>query len=120
MLFCGHTNVVEQHLAAMDVYLLPSYREGFGSGVIEAEAMGVPVIVSDIPGPTDAMEKDVTGLTVPAKDASALAAAMDRLYKEQDLRQKLGAAAVGFAADRFEQKRLAEYILTDRKRLLGE
>lgn len=120
VLFCGHTNVVEQYLAAMDVYLLPSYREGFGSGVIEAEAMGVPVIVSDIPGPTDAMEKDVTGLTVPAKDASALAAAMDRLYKEQDLRQKLGAAAVGFAADRFEQKRLAEYILADRKRLLGE
>lgn len=120
VLFCGHTGVVEQYLAAMDVYLLPSYREGFGSGVIEAEAMGVPVIVSDIPGPTDAMENNVTGLTVSVKDAAALAAAMDRLYREGDLRQTLGAAGVGFAAGRFEQKRLAEHILADRKRLLGE
>ena len=38
VLFCGYTNVVEQYLSTMDVYILPSYREGFGSAVIEAEA----------------------------------------------------------------------------------
>ena len=51
VIFCGYTNVVERYLATMDAYVLPSYREGFGSVVIEAEAMGVPVIVTDIPGP---------------------------------------------------------------------
>ena len=48
----------------MDTYILPSYREGFGMGVIEAEAMGVPVIVSDIPGPVDAMIQNETGFVV--------------------------------------------------------
>ena len=46
---------VEKYLSAMDCYILPSYREGFGMGTIEAEAMGVPVIVTDIPGPIDAV-----------------------------------------------------------------
>lgn len=120
VLFCGHTNVVEQYLSAMDVYLLPSYREGFGSGVIEAEAMGVPVIVSDIPGPTDAMARGKTGLVVPVKDVPALETAMEQLLRDSQLRQQLGAAGIGFAAGRFEQKQLAAHILADRKRLLGE
>ena len=120
VLFCGYSNTVEQYLAAMDVYLLPSYREGFGSGVIEAEAMGVPVIVSDIPGPTDAMQRDVTGLVVPAMDADALEQAMQTMAQDEQLLRRLGAAAVGFAGDGFEQKQLCEYILADRKRLLGE
>lgn len=120
ILWCGYTNQVEQYLSAMDVYLLPSYREGFGSGVIEAEAMGVPVIVSDIPGPTDAMQKDVTGLTVPVKDADALQKAMEQLYRDGALRQQLGDAGVVFARERFEQKTLCRHILEDRKTLMGE
>lgn len=63
-IFCGRTSTVETYLAAMDAYILPSYREGFGMVVVEAEAMGVPVIVTDIPGPTDAMIPDETGLVV--------------------------------------------------------
>lgn len=120
VLWCGYTNKVEQYLSAMDVYLLPSYREGFGSGVIEAEAMGLPVVVSDIPGPTDAMENGVTGLTVPAKDAVALENSMSRLYRDAAERQRLGDAGVAFARDRFEQKALCRHILEDRKQLLGE
>ena len=120
ILWCGYTDKVEQFLAAMDVYLLPSYREGFGSGVIEAEAMGVPVIVTDIPGPTDAMEKDVTGLTVPAKDAAALQAAMLRLLEDTALRQSLGQAGIAFARENFDQALLCHHILEDRKQLLGE
>ena len=49
IIFVGFTSEVEKYLAAMDLYILPSYREGFGMGVIEAEAMGVPVIVTNIP-----------------------------------------------------------------------
>ncbi|MBR4863358.1 MAG: glycosyltransferase [Oscillospiraceae bacterium] len=120
ILWCGYTDKVEQFLAAMDVYLLPSYREGFGSGVIEAEAMGVPVIVTDIPGPTDAMKKDVTGLTVPAKDATALQAAMLRLLEDTALRQSLGDAGIAFARENFDQVTLCRHILEDRKQLLGE
>ena len=118
VLFCGYTNVVEQYLSAMDIYLLPSYREGFGSVVIEAEAMGLPVIVSDIPGPTNAMVRNKTGLVVPVKDATALAEAMETLLNSPELRCSFGETGYEFASNGFEQQKLAEKILVDRKKLL--
>lgn len=118
VLFCGYTNAVEQYLSAMDIYLLPSYREGFGSVVIEAGAMGLPVIVSDIPGPTDAMVRDKTGLVVPVKNASALAEAMETMITSPELRRAFGEAGYEFASGGFEQQKLAEHILEDRKKLL--
>lgn len=118
VLFCGYTNVVEQYLSAMDVYVLPSYREGFGSAVVEAEAMGVSVIVSDIPGPTDAMRRDETGLVVKKADAVSLYEGMRRMRQDKDLRLRLAANACRFATERFEQTKLVEYIVEDRKRLL--
>lgn len=120
VLLCGYTNVVEQYLAVMDVYVLPSYREGFGSAVIEAEAMGLPVIVTDIPGPTNAVLRDITGLVVPKKDTAALQAAMEKVLTEPELCQKFGEAGYRFASENFEQKTLFGYILEDRKRLLGD
>ena len=119
VVFCGETNIVEKYMSAMDVYILPSYREGFGSAVVEAEAMGVPVIVSDIPGPTDAMSRDETGLVVKKADVETLRDAMLRLYDDEALRQRLGEAAYTFAVEHFHQTKLAEQILQDRKRLLS-
>lgn len=119
VLFCDYTNVVEQYLSAMDVYILPSYREGFGSAVVEAEAMGVPVIVTDIPGPTDAMDENVTGLVVKKADASSLQEAMLRIKSDDALRQQLAIAGYDFAKERFEQGQLMSRILQDRKRLMN-
>lgn len=119
-IFCGSTNVVEQYLSAMDAYILPSYREGFGMVVVEAEAMGVPVIVTDIPGPTDAMIPNETGLLVKKTDVDSLVAAMKALANSAEKRRGFGIAAHKFAAEKFEQQRLFQAILQDRKRLLGE
>lgn len=118
--FCGSTDVVEQYLSAMDVYVLPSYREGFGMVVVEAESMGVPVIVTDIPGPTDAMLPNETGLLAQKADAVSLADAMKELARSLEKRQRFGAAAQKFAAENFEQQQLFRAVLQDRKRLLGE
>lgn len=119
VIFCGQTSEVEKYMSAMDVYILPSYREGFGSAVVEAEAMGVPVIVSDIPGPTDAMVPEQTGLLVKKADVDTLYQAMARICEDHDLCRRLGQQAAGFAAERFDQKQLVRYILEDRKRLLN-
>lgn len=120
VLFCGYTSVVEQYMSAMDVYILPSYREGFGSAVVEAEAMGVPVIVSDIPGPTDAMVENETGLVVKKADPDSLYEAMLRMKDDPDMHRQFGKEAQRFAAEKFEQSRLFEHILNDRNRLLNE
>ena len=120
VIYTGSTSVVEQYLSAMDVYILPSYREGFGSGVIEAEAMGLPVIVSNIPGPTDAMLKDETGLVVEKADVKSLKEAMERIRTDRELYQSLASNTLAFAENNFEQGKLFEHILDDRKKLLGE
>lgn len=116
VIYTGQTNVVEKDMSAMDVYILPSYLEGFGSGVIESEAMGLPVIVSDIPGHTDAMLKDETGLVVKKADVKSLVEVMDRIYKDGELYQSLASNAHSFAAEHFEQGKLFEHILEDRKK----
>lgn len=119
VVFCDYTKVIERYMASMDVYILPSYREGFGSAVVESEAMGVPVIVSDIPGPTDAMRRDETGIVVKKADVATLHDAMITLYDDAAMRQRMGEAAYRFASENFDQTKLAEQILQDRKRLLG-
>ena len=119
VLFCGYTDVVEQYLSAMDVYVLPSHREGFGSAVVEAEVMGVPVIVTDIPGPTDAMLRNETGIVVQKADVDSLYDGMRKMQEDKDMRLRFAERAHSFGTERFEQNKLAEYILEDRKRLLN-
>ena len=120
VIYTGFTNEVEKYISAMDVYILPSYREGFGSGVIEAEAMGVPVIVSDIPGPTDAMKNGKTGIIVKKADAQSLYTAMKNVFEEKDKCSVMADNAIEFVKSSFEQKTLFSYMLDDRKKLLGE
>ena len=119
IIFTGLSDKVEQYLSAMDCFVLPSYREGFGLSVAEAEAMGLPVIVTDIPGPTDAMAKGKTGVAVPKKDTEALYGAMLKLYWDGNRRAEYGSAGPGFVRDHFEQQELFKRILEDRKELLG-
>lgn len=120
VIYVGYTNVVEQYLSAMDCYILPSYREGFGMGVVEAEAMGLPVIVTDIPGPIDAMLDKETGIVVKKADEKTLFDAMVKLYEDKDLSLTYGKAGIDFAKDNFEQNQLFDYIIEDRRKLLGE
>ena len=120
VLYTGFTNVVEQYLSAMDTYILPSYREGFGMGVAEAEAMGVPVIVTDIPGPVDAMNKNETGLIVKKGSTKELLYAMNQLYENECIREEYSRNAYNLALTKFEQKELFRKILLDRRKLLEQ
>ena len=120
VIYTGFTEIVEQYLSAMDTYILPSYREGFGMGVVEAEAMGVPVIVTSIPGPVDAMKENETGIVVKKGSIKELLRAMKKLYEDKHIRKEYSSNAYDFAINNFEQKKLFGKILLDRKRLLGE
>ena len=91
--FVAWSDRPERYMAAADVLCLPSYREGFGTVIIEAGACGVPAIASRIYGVTDAIEDGVTGILFPPADAAALADAMARLARDPGLRAALGERA---------------------------
>lgn len=118
IIYCGSTNEMQKYMAAMDCYVMPSYREGFGLTVIEAGAMGLPVICTDIPGPTDAVHNEVNGLIIEKKDSNALRDAILRLYSNRALANQLGLAGYDNVKENYEQNSLFRYILEDRNKLL--
>lgn len=109
--FVGYTGEPQAFMAAADVFVLPSYREGFGSTVIEAAACGVPAIASRIYGLTDAVVDGATGFLVPPRDPAALALRMRELAGDVSLRQRLGAAARERALRDFSQAALTQATL---------
>lgn len=115
---CGFHNDVERFFSAMDCYVLPSYREGFGTSIIEAEAMEVPVITTDIPGPTEAMCEDATGVLVEPRNTASLLAAMEQMAGDPAAMERLGKAGRTYVEERFELNRFLQATLEDRKGLL--
>jgi glycosyltransferase involved in cell wall biosynthesis len=84
------TEDVRPHMAACDVYVLPSYREGTPRTVLEAMATGRPIITTDAPGCRETTVDGDNGLLVPIKDPDALARAMMRLADDPALRLRMG------------------------------
>lgn len=101
-LFYGRTSTPGLHLQASDVFVMPSYREGFGSSVIEASCLGLPVICSDAYGVMDAMIDDVTGLRCKVADVPTLQSAMEKLLNDAELRKRLGNAGRQRVLDNFK------------------
>ena len=120
IVFTGSVPDVEKYYAASNVFVSPSYREGFGLVVIEAQALGIPAIVSGVPGQTDAILPDETGLLCTVKSAESLREQMEKLITDAQLRIKMGGNAKRFVEDNFEQKKLFEYLKENRDKLIGE
>ena len=102
----------------MDVFVLPSYREGFGMSVIEASAMEVPVIVTEYPGPSCAMINGETGVSVAIKDCDGLYFAISTLLKDQEKRISMGKAGRVFVKANFEQGEFRRQYVKNRLGLL--
>ena len=79
--------------AVMDVLALPTYREGFPNVLLEAAGMKVPVVATQVPGCTDAVQDGVTGMLVPPHDAARLEGAVRTYLQDAELRRRHGAAA---------------------------
>ena len=118
--FAGYTGEPQSYMAASDVFVLPSYREGFGSTVIEAAACGLPAIATRIYGLTDAVVHGATGFLVPPRDPAALAARMRELAADAGLRQRLGATARERAMREFSQAELTRATLAYYERRLPD
>ncbi len=104
----GFTNRPEDYLSAADVFCLPSYREGFGSVLIEAAAAGLPAVASRIYGITDAVEENVTGILHAPGSYQEITDSMLRLASDQTLRDRMGQAAQVRASERFSETRVTQ------------
>jgi glycosyltransferase involved in cell wall biosynthesis len=115
--FLDFTPAPETVMAAADVLCLPSYREGFGSVIIEAAAVGVPAVASRIYGIVDAVEEGRTGLLHGPGNVDDLAVQLRRVICDPSLRACLGGAARSRAVRDFSRDRLTSAILAVYSRL---
>jgi glycosyltransferase involved in cell wall biosynthesis len=113
--FLGHRDDVDALYAAMDVFVLASHREGFPRAAMEATAMGVPVVATNVRGCRQVVEHDHTGLLVPVRDPAALARAIAALGDDPGRRARMGAASVVRARDQFDERKVVETVLTTYK-----
>ena len=111
----GYSERPEEYMSIADILCLPSYREGFGTVVIEAAAMGVPTVGTDIYGLSDAVVNGETGILVPPHNAALLEQALSALLDDEKRRTQMGYAARQrakemFDADNVNAKLIEEYL----------
>lgn len=102
--FAGYQNDVRPFLVASDVAVLPSYREGFPNVVIQAGAMGLAQIVTDINGCNEVVIEGQNGLIIPKQNEEALYKAMQRLATDRELTARMAASARESIATRYRQE----------------
>ncbi len=112
------TNFPEKYMASSDILCLPSYREGFGSVVVEAAACGVTSIGYNIYGLSDAIINGKTGILTPLKSITKLENAMQLLLNDSNLRNKMGEAARERSISKFSQDVLTKHLIDLYKELL--
>jgi glycosyltransferase involved in cell wall biosynthesis/ribosomal protein S18 acetylase RimI-like enzyme len=117
--FAGWRDDVRDLLAAVDIFVLASWREGMPRSAIEAAAMGKPLVLTDIRGCREVARHEREALLVPPRDPEALAAAVLRLAGDPTLRERLGAAARRRALERFGEAAVAERVAASYRTLLG-
>ena len=110
IIFAGYTNRPEIYYAAFDIFVFPSYREGYGGGVIQAAAYAVPAVVNDVPSVLDSIGHGKYGLIAKVKDEVSLTNCIEEFYQNEKLRINMGIEAQRRIVERFEQgKWLDEY-----------
>lgn len=111
--YLGETRDVRPYIAAAHVLVLPSWREGTPTSVMEAMSMGRPAIVTDVPGCREVVRDGVNGRLTPPRDPQALADAMTRFVADPALIARMGAAGRELALAEFDAERVADRILKD-------
>jgi glycosyltransferase involved in cell wall biosynthesis len=104
VILAGFQKDIRPWIVASDVFVFPSYREGFPNVVMQAALLGIPCIVSDINGCNEIVEHRRTGLVVPVKDVGALVNAMREMVMGEDKRREFADAARDFVEMNFKRE----------------
>jgi len=114
----GFVTDIQQYYWAMDVFALPSYREGFPGAPLEAQAASLPVVCTDATGAVDSVVHAVTGFCVPVGNVAALTAALSRLLEDAELRLRMGEAGRIWVEENFARQIVWKSILEDYRAIL--
>ena len=115
----GSQKDVRPWLVASDALVFPSYREGFPNVVIEAGAMGLPSIVTDINGSREIVIEGENGTIIQPRDCEALYSAMKRMILNPETTREMAAKARGLVASRYEQGYVRQCLKDFYKEILG-
>lgn len=113
----GWQDDIRPFLAAADVFVFPSYREGFPNVLLQAGAMGLPCIVTDINGSNEIIRNEENGLIISSHDADALRKAMELLVVDEAMRDRMADKARTLIGNRYERQFLWEEIRKTFRRL---
>ena len=119
-IFTGLRQDMPEMYRCMDVFVLPSHREGFPVCLMEASAMGVPCIVTNIRGCREAVEHNRNGVLVPLGDVQALAKAIIELLTDREKALKMGEEGRKIAEERFDERHVFEKVKSEYTRLMRE
>jgi glycosyltransferase involved in cell wall biosynthesis len=109
--FLGMRRDVERIYQAMDVFVLPSHREGFPRAAMEAAASGLPVIATNIRGCRQVVEDGITGFLFPVRDVDALTEAITRIGDNPELRSSQSRASVDRARIHFDEREIVNRVM---------
>ena len=115
--FLGLRQDIPELLSVMDVLALPSHREGFPRAPMEAAAMGLPSVVTDIRGCRQSVQHEQTGLLVPLQNPDALAAALMKILSDANYAAELGQRAAAYALEEFDEQRVFQRVVETYRQL---
>lgn len=109
--YLGYRADVRDLYGIMDMFVLPSLREGFPRSAMEASTMGLPIVATDIRGCRQVVGHEETGYLVPVRDANALARSILRIAEDEQLRTSMGKNARRKALAEFDEQKVVERLL---------
>ena len=114
----GHVDDIREVWRRAHIAVLPSRREGLPKSLLEAAACGRPMVATDVPGCREIARQNYNALLVPTDDAAALAAAIDKLTHDADLRRRFGASSRRLVETEFSAARIGDETVALYNRLL--
>jgi glycosyltransferase involved in cell wall biosynthesis len=118
IIFHGFTKDVPKYLSIVDVLCHPSYHEGFSMALQQGMAMGCAILTTDIPGPSEVIENRISGITVPSKDAKALAEGMQEMT-DDSLRKTFVESGLHRVRSKFTRERMIQLTYENRKDIMN-
>lgn len=113
--YCGFAKDVRPYLKACTIFVLPSYHEGNGRSIVEAEALGRPIITTDAPGCRDTVIPGYNGFLIPVRNSEALAEKIELLLLNKELKFSMAENSYKLCRERFDVKKINKIILEKMK-----